>query len=133
MKKPQAVSTTCPCGQPLPYVRCCGRYIDGGEEAGDAETLMRSRYTAYTLDREAYLLASWHPDTRPQHLDLATEPAPKWLGLQVKSHALQDASHATVEFIARYKVGGRAGRMHELSRFVCEDGRWYYLDGTQLE
>jgi SEC-C motif-containing protein len=94
---------------------------------------MRSRYTAYTLGNEAYLLATWHPDSRPQGLDLGAEPKPRWLGLQVKAHALQDAAHATVEFVARYKVGSRAYRMHELSRFVRADGHWYYLDGTQLE
>ena len=94
---------------------------------------MRSRYTAFTRGKEDYLLATWHSDTRPERLDLATEPGPKWLGLQVKAHDLQDASHAMVEFVARYKIGGRAWRMHEISRFVRQDGLWYYLDGTQQE
>ena len=123
----------CPCGSGLGYAECCEPVITGEKPAATAEALMRSRYTAYTLAREAYLLASWHPDTRPDHLNLASEPAPKWLGLQVKTHQLQDANHATVEFVARYKVGGRAWRMHELSRFVREDGTWFYLDGIQLE
>ena len=37
--------------------------------------------------------------------------------------------HAIVEFVARYRVGNRAQRLHETSRFVREGGRWYYLDG----
>ncbi len=94
---------------------------------------MRSRYTAYTLSLEPYLLATWHPSTRPATLNLNTEPQPKWLGLQVKRHLQADDSHAEVEFVARHKIGGRAYRLHETSRFVREEGRWYYLDGDIKE
>lgn len=90
---------------------------------------MRSRYTAYTRDREDYLLATWHHSTRPASLDLASEPRSKWLGLEVQRHEQQDAEHAIVEFIARYKVHGRAHRLHEVSRFVREAGLWFYVDG----
>ena len=83
---------------------------------------MRSRYSAYVLGLEAYLLATWHVSTRPAVLDLADESGSKWLGLTVKRHQVQDDSHATVEFVARY-------RLQEHSEFVREDGRWYYLDG----
>lgn len=89
---------------------------------------MRSRYTAYTLLKEAYLLSTWHPSTRPVALNLATELPTKWQGLEVHLHQ-QDAEYATVAFTARYKVQGKAHRLHELSRFVCEDGRWFYVDG----
>jgi SEC-C motif domain protein len=121
--------TLCPCGTNKKYADCCGRYLDGNAIPATAETLMRSRYTAYTLLREDYLLSTWHASTRPAQLGLAEEAASKWLGLQVKRHEQQDDSHAVVEFIARYKVGGRAQRMHEVSRFVREDGRWFYVDG----
>lgn len=90
---------------------------------------MRSRYTAYTLLREDYLLATWHTSTRPASLDLAADAATKWIGLEVKRHEQQDTDHAIVEFVARYKVNGRAHRLHEVSRFVREDGRWFYVDG----
>ncbi|HXU92125.1 MAG TPA: YchJ family metal-binding protein [Gallionella sp.] len=119
--------TPCPCGSP-DYVACCGRY-HGGTPAPDAAALMRSRYSAYVLKLEPYLLATWHASTRPSALELDTDNA-KWLGLEVKNHSQQDAEHATVEFVARYKIGGRAHRLHEISRFVREDGRWYYVDGT---
>lgn len=88
---------------------------------------MRSRYSAYVLGLEGYLLATWHPSTRPPALDLASEPQPKWLGLEVKVQT-EAGDRATVEFVARYRVGGRAQRLHEISRFVREDGGWYYLD-----
>ena len=90
---------------------------------------MRSRYTAYTLMREDYVLATWHHSTRPEVLSLADDVATKWLGLEVKCHELQQPDHAVVEFVARYKVNGRARRLHEISRFVRENGRWHYVDG----
>ena len=121
--------TPCPCGNPAGYVRCCGPLHDG-DAAAHAEALMRSRYSAYVLKREDYLLATWHASTRPANLKLAAQqPAPSWLGLTVKRHESQ-GDQALVEFIARLRYGGgRAQRMHEISRFVREDGRWYYLDG----
>lgn len=119
--------TPCPCGAPG-YAACCGRYHNG-TPAPDAEALMRSRYSAYVLKLESYLLATWHPGTRPAALDLASDDA-KWLELEVKNHLPETPGRATVEFVARYKIGGRAHRLHEISRFVREDGRWYYVDGT---
>ncbi len=90
---------------------------------------MRSRYSAYVLDLTDYLLATWHPSTRPAKIE-PNEPGLHWLGLEVRQHHVQDADHATVEFVARSKLAGRAHRLHETSRFVREDGRWYYLDGA---
>jgi SEC-C motif-containing protein len=119
----------CPCGSNKNYADCCGRYLDGGESAPTAETLMRSRYSAYALLREDYVLATWHPPTRPVTLGLADDIATKWLGLEVKRHEQPEPDRAVVEFVARYKVNGRAHRLHETSRFVCENGRWFYVDG----
>lgn len=126
------VATLCPCGSPRPYAACC-QPLHQGAAAASAEALMRSRYSAYVLGLEDYLLATWHADTRPAALDLGAEPRAKWLGLEVKRHqppgnALAD-DEARVEFVARYKVGGRAHRLHEVSRFRRVDGRWYYVDG----
>ena len=90
---------------------------------------MRSRYSAYVLGLEPYLLATWHASTRPAALHLAEDAGTKWLGLEVRRHQTQDASHATVEFVARYRIAGRGQRLHETSRFVREDGRWFYVDG----
>lgn len=128
MAAPQRPVDPCPCGLPQAFDTCCRRYL-GGTTAPTAEALMRSRYTAFTRLDQAYLLATWHPTTRPANLDLHTAPLPTWLGLKLIAHTVQDASHATVEFIARSKTNGRAQRLHEVSRFVREDGRWYYLNG----
>lgn len=119
----------CPCGRRAGYATCCGPLHEGGV-AADAESLMRSRYCAYVLKREDYLLSTWHPDTRPPRLDLAVQqPEPRWLGLDVKRHEVR-GDEAIVEFVARLRHGGgKAQRMHEVSRFVREGGRWFYVDG----
>ena len=121
--------SACPCGSGKPYEACCGRLHFRAENAASAEALMRSRYSAYVLGLEPYLLATWHASTRPAALHLAEEAGTKWLELEVRRHQMQDASHATVEFVARYRVAGRGHRVHETSRFICEDGRWLYVDG----
>lgn len=126
----------CPCGRPtakgrpLTFADCCGRWLH--QSAPDAESLMRSRYTAFVREDAAHLLATWHPSTRPASLDF--DPGTRWLGLQVRSHRVVDATHAQVEFVARSRPGGcgPAQRLHERSRFVREDGRWYYVDGDML-
>ncbi len=117
----------CPCGG-LAFDDCCARYLERGDFAPTAEALMRSRYTAFVRHDAAYLLDTWAVRTRPASLEF--EDAPQWLGLQVKAHLQRDDAHAEVEFVARYKVGGRAHRLHERSRFErTDDGRWRYVDG----
>lgn len=93
---------------------------------------MRSRYTAYTLKREDYLLSTWHPDTRPASLGLTGQPVQHWIGLTVKRHEQTAADQAIVEFVARYKINGRAYRLHEISRFMRENEQWFYIDGDIL-
>lgn len=153
----------CPCGRrdrrdfPVAYAMCCGRYLDGAAAAPvafadasgspdaparadfppapDAESLMRSRYTAFVRERIDYLLATWHASTRPASIDF--EPGIKWLGLDVRSRSVLDADHAEVEFVARHRdASGVAARLHERSRFVREGdegagevARWFYVDG----
>ena len=118
-----------PCGTQIPYAHCCGRYHHGALhlQAPTAEALMRSRYSAYVLQLNDYLLATWHPSTRPTE-PLTHEPGLRWLGLQVLSHTQIDADHAQVEFVARSKLAGRAHRLREHSRFEREQGHWLYMD-----
>lgn len=139
---PRPEPDPCPCGRRdrrgavLPYAQCCGRYLDHFAQAPapDAESLMRSRYTAFVRERADYLLATWHPSHRPDRLDF--EPGVKWLGLEVRAHVERDAGHAEVEFVARQRDrSGAATRLAERSRFGREKGeggllRWYYIDGV---
>ena len=121
-------SSPCPCGSQKPYEECCAPY-HAGTVAPTAEALMRSRYSAYARSLEPYLQATWHSGTRPPTLDLSADKDTRWLGLDIRRHEATGTDTAIVEFVARYKVGGRAHRLHEVSRFVRENGRWYYLDG----
>ncbi len=91
---------------------------------------MRSRYTAFTLGRWDHVRATWWPDRCPT--ELADMPGTQWLGLEVRQHRVLDADHAEVEFVARYRIHGRAVRLHERSRFVRHAGRWWYVDGDDL-
>lgn len=144
MKQKLANAAPCPCGSGAAFADCCAPFLHGAQVPATAAALMRSRYSAYTLRDEAYLLATWHPGTRPDAGLFNDDEGLTWLGLEVKS-ALRlrkrkdvaecdsdahSANNDTVEFVARYKVGGRAHRLHEVSRFVQEQGRWFYVDGS---
>ena len=122
----------CPCGSGHAYPACCGRFIDQGLLPQTAEQLMRSRYTAFTQFNDPYLLASWHASTRPESLDFDAKAAVKWLGLRidkVESGGVAD-DRGVVCFVARWRAGsGQAQRLQECSRFVREQGRWFYVDG----
>lgn len=118
----------CPCGSGSAFEDCCGP-IHAGAAAPTAQALMRARYSAYARGDAGFLRTSWHPDTRPESLDL--EDAPRWIGLKILATAAggEDDDLGTVEFVARYKIGGRAHRLHELSEFVRSEGRWVYVRG----
>jgi len=119
--------TPCPCGG-SDYAGCCGRY-HGGTPAPDAAALMRSRYSAFALGLDEYIQRSWHASKRPSLSDINGNEKSHWIGLQIQRHEQLDSDHATVEFVARYKINGRAFVLQETSRFVREDGHWFYVDG----
>ncbi len=133
--KPFVMTDACPCGRQhqkktLSYGQCCGRWLESESPAPDAESLMRSRYCGFVLEREAYLLKTWYASHRPARIEF--DSGIKWLGLDVRTHTQDDATHAQVEFVARQKpASGAAVRLHERSRFVREAGAWLYVDGDQ--
>ncbi|WP_261663875.1 YchJ family protein [Deinococcus sp. Marseille-Q6407] len=112
---------SCPCGSGRSFASCCGPRLDGTHPAETPEALMRSRYTAFVLKDAPYLLATWHPDTRPATLDL---DGPRWLSLTVHR-----AAGDQVSFSARYQEDGQKQTLREDSRFVQLERRWLYLDG----
>jgi SEC-C motif domain protein len=129
-KKTTPPAEACPCESGKPYEVCCGMYHRGAV-APTPEALMRSRYSAYTMRLSLYLLMTWHPSTRPHFQDLEVGGRDTvWLGLKVLRAEQPVPDEGTVEFVARYRVGGgRAVRLHETSRFVRERGVWFYVDG----
>jgi SEC-C motif-containing protein len=128
-KRNSAQQESCPCGGGS-LADCCGPFISRAQYAASAEQLMRSRYSAYVLGEENYLRETWHKDSRPD--ETVTDKSLQWLGLEVRQSS-QENDAATVEFVARCRVQGRGQRLHEISRFVREDGRWFYVDGNILE
>ena len=109
---------------------CCGPFLAGASVPPTAEALMRSRYTAFTQGDADYLRTTWHSSTGPA--EIASNPAPTWVGLKILTTEAggPEATEGWVEFVARYRLGGRAFRLHERSRFVRENGAWRYVDGV---
>jgi SEC-C motif-containing protein len=116
----------CPCGTGLPYADCCGRLHDGTASAATAEQLMRSRYSAFVVGDPAYLLATWHEPTRPRSLEL--DPDVRWTGLEIV--ATSGGSMLDTEGTVAFRASRVDGVQAERSRFVRENGRWFYLDGV---
>ena len=118
----------CPCGSKKSYASCC-ELLHNAEPAPSAEALMRSRYSAFALGLDEYIQRSWHVSTRPPVDSSGDKEKLQWIGLQIKRHQQSDDNHAIVEFIARYKINGRAFVLHETSRFMRENGHWFYVNG----
>jgi len=120
----------CPCLSGETYGACCLPFHSGDALAPTAERLMRSRYSAYVVGDAAYLQASWDPRTRPAALEL--DPAQRWYRLDILATARGGMldTEGTVEFVAGYRLGGEAGRQHEVSRFIRSGRRWLYVDAV---
>ncbi len=94
---------------------------------------MRSRYSAYVMRLSDYLLSSWHSKTRPEAMAFDKADTTRWISLEIKQHKEVSADLATVEFVAVWREGGhRAQRLHEISRFERQAGRWVYVNGEVL-
>jgi SEC-C motif domain protein len=120
-----APETGCPCGSGHPYGDCCQQF-HLGTPAATPEALMRTRYTAYVAGLADYLLATWHSSTRPR--SLALDDSPHWVSLQVLSSGQAgDVGHVHFRAIHTADEGWRY--LEEKSRFVCEEGRWFYVAG----
>lgn len=120
-------NANCVCGLPAPYDDCCGRFHRGDATAPTAERLMRSRFSAFGVGDEAYLLRTWHPSTRPPLIDF--DPALRWQRLEIlrtSGGGLLD-TEGTVHFRAHYVRRKRPGHLEENSRFVLHDGAWLYV------
>ena len=118
----------CPCGSGETFGACCGPLLDGAP-APTAERLMRSRFTAFAVGDGSYLLSSWHPSTRPDAIDL--DDGLRWRRLDILDRAGGGPfdREGVIEFEAFWRQGDERGSLHERSRFVREDRRWFYLDG----
>jgi len=121
-------STTCPCGSAQTLEHCCLPVINGSRAASSAEALMRSRFSAYALNHQRYLLSSWHPSTRPDSVE--SDPSVHWIRLKIID---AETRPDQVEFVATFKLNGKAHKMRENSRFIFENGHWFYLGAIEAE
>ncbi len=132
----------CPCLSGETYGACCGRFhvgvAAGPDAAGPdtvtaptAEALMRSRYAAFAVGDAGYLLTTWHPSTRPADLDLDDDVTWRRLDVVATSAGGPLDRAGVVEFVAHFRSTEtrERGSLHEVSSFVREDGRWFYVDG----
>jgi len=121
----------CLCGSGINYVDCCGLYHDSATLPATAEALMRSRFTAYAQRNADYLRATWDSGRCPDVIDFSRETA-VWQRLEVvdTKKGGQHDDKGVVEFKAYYLQDGEACVLHEVSRFIKKDGRWFYLDGV---
>jgi len=131
MGRKQNKRSLCHCGSGEAFALCCQPYLIGDALPTIAEQLMRSRYSAYVIGNEAYILKTWHQSTRPEHLDLQSNHT-AWFRLKVVDEVAGriNDSEGLVEFIAFYKINGKAHMMHEKSRFIKEGNRWFYLNSV---
>ncbi len=122
----------CPCGSGIAPNKCCLPFISGKKSPKTAEELMRSRYTAYSLQQFVYVFETWHPDYRPSLKELSSDHnPPNWVRLNVLDAQMGKASdnYGDVEFEAYFMQNGIKHTMKERSEFIKENGRWLYTKG----
>jgi SEC-C motif domain protein len=120
----------CPCLSGEVFGSCCEPFLTGRAEAPTAEQLMRSRYTAFVVGAADHLRRTWHPSTRPADLEL--DPSIRWYRLDVlrRERGGPLDAEGVVEFRAYSRHEGARHEQHEVSRFIREGGRWWYVSGV---
>ena len=125
----------CPCGSQKSYASCCGLFITGKQHPKTPETLMRSRYTAYTMANIDYIKETMHGNALIGFEEMDAKlwaTRVHWIKLNVLKSVIENASLGYVTFEASFVDGARLKSIHEQSEFICEEGRWYYVDGKHL-
>lgn len=130
------VTSLCPCGSGKEYSECCEPYHLGKLSPPTAEALMRSRYSAFANGVVDYLFethASANRDKDEKEQLQQTIDKNQWCHLTIlkKENGTKKDDKGIVEFIAAFKESGKSEvhALHERSRFIKQEGRWFYLDG----
>lgn len=123
--------STCYCGSSESYSNCCEPYHTASKLAQTAQILMRSRFSAFVVKNEAYLLATWDESKRPVSFDFSSEVV-NWQRLEIIrcNKGRENHNQGTVEFKAYYQQDGENLVLHEISRFTKKQGEWLYIDGA---
>lgn len=122
-------ASLCPCGSNIKYALCCGKYHKGKLHAPTAESLMRSRYSAYALDLHKYIFRTWDQQTRPTLQSLGESRGQEFTKLTVLSSidGTENDNTGEVEFIAEYQIGNKHYQIKEHSLFQKNGKRWIYV------
>lgn len=128
------MTNLCPCGSGWSFAACCEPIIKGKSKAINAQQLMRSRYTAFTIANIDYLMISHHSSTRPIKERKSIEKwakSVKWIGLTILNTFRGEADDEIgyVEFKAFYLENGKPEHIHEKSFFQRENETWVYVSG----
>lgn len=131
MTIPEQPNTACPCGSGADYAICCQPFHNNHHAALTAETLMRSRYTAFVLENSEYVLQTWVEKKRPASLNFDGHPV-TWVGLIINetTNGLETDSTGKVDFTSTYIENGQLCELSEVSDFIKIDGLWYYVNGV---
>lgn len=130
------LANICPCGNQQEFSHCCEPFLLGNAIPETPEQLMRSRYSAYVCKNADYLINTWHPDSKAQNFReeiIKSFESTQWLGLHVISSSYaKNSDEAYVEFSACFidEKADDKQLIHERSRFLRTNTRWYYIDGT---
>ena len=125
----------CTCGSGRLYTECCEPYISGRAKAPTAESLMRSRYSAYVEHAIDYIINTCvHRGKEDIDYNSTRDWSEKstWLGLNIiatEKGGITD-TEGTVEFEASYERDGLKDIHHERALFKKENGDWLYVEGT---
>ena len=130
----EATHKACPCGSGKPFQFCCEPIVQGQKAAPTAESLMRSRYTAFALGAIDYLIDTTAPEKRGEDdAELLADQVKytNWTGLDILQTAQGGRSDdiGMVEFEAAFETDEQSGTLYEKSNFRKENGHWLYVDG----
>lgn len=125
----------CCCGSRAQFEHCCAPFLKKEATPETPEQLMRSRYSAYVHHNANYLIETWHPDCNAKQWEqeiITSFEQTQWLGLRVISSSYaKNPDEGYVEFSTCFidEKADHKQLIHERSRFIRLNSRWYYLDG----
>lgn len=122
----------CPCGSQKTYRDCCGIYHTGAQKPATPEALMRARYSAYTLAKIDFIVATMRGNAAQGFDVVDAERWAKqvnWLKLTVLGTSQQNNTKNTVTFLVQYALNGKEKFLFEKSLFEKMNDQWYYTEG----
>lgn len=128
--------SNCPCGSQKSYADCCEIAHKNHAAVTTPAQLMRSRYSAHALQLVDYVIDTYHPSCQAelQRESITQSVASHWIKLDVADVQKGcDENEGFVTFFAYFEDEKQLYCLGERSRFLRENGLWYYIDGEFIE